>query len=542
MDFYLLIAGLVCILSIIGGKFFNRIGVPGLLVFLGLGLLFGSDGLFRIPFENYGIMEKISTIALMFIMFYGGFGTNWKTARPVIFPSTLLATAGVVITALLTGVFAHWVLRCSLLEGLLLGAVVSSTDAASVFAILRQKQLNLSGGLAPILEIESGSNDPFAYLLTVVLLGIMGDSSGTSVPMVLFLQIFLGCLAGGSIGFLASFLMRRVRLSENGMQYLFVAAVVLLSYVLPVLGGGNGFLSVYITGIFMGNQKLPHKGELVHFFDGITGMMQLMLFFLLGLLAEPSRLPGILLAALLIALFLTFVSRPTAVFALTAPFSFSIREKIFLSMAGLRGAASIVFAIYVVIGDVSTKNDIFHIVFCIALLSVGIQGSILPWAARKLKLMDEEQDVNKTFSDYQQETGVTLLEIRVDEKSPWAEKTLKEIIFPPGMLAVMVRRGKTTMIPHGDTILHPDDLLVLSCLSYADTSDVKLQEVEIGEHHKWNGKKLRDLKLPRRQLVVMVERKGEYLIPDGNTEIMKRDVLVLCESRGLEKAEVEGTA
>lgn len=529
MEGILLMIAVVCILSVIGGKLSDKMGVPGLLAFILLGMLFGSDGLVRISFENYHMMEKISTIALMFIMFYGGFGTNMKEARPILAPAILLSTAGVIVTALITGVFASWVLKCSIWEGMLVGAVVSSTDAASVFAILRLKNLNLVGGLASILEIESGSNDPFSYMMTTIILGIMSSSLGDAPALAVLAQIIFGLAGGALIGYLATLVLKNVHLADDNMHYLFLLSVVLLSYVLPVFVGGNGFLSVYIAGVWIGNHKFPQKVDLVHFFDGLTKAMQLLLFFLLGLLANPSQFSGIFIPALLITAFLMFVARPTALFGLLLPFRFNFRQKLFLSFAGLRGAASIVFAIYTVISDAYTKNDIFHIVFCIAIFSVGIQGTLLPQVAKKLNLLDESSDVKKTFNDYQKDTDMNLIELRPSKGNPWIGKSFREISMPEGMLAVMVKRDKRTFIPNGNTVIQEKDRIIISCLNYVDHSQLSLYEEEITKKHKWRDQLVRQISISKGQLIVLIHRGSSYLIPDGNTKLELGNTLVICK-------------
>lgn len=529
MEKFLLVAVAVCVLSIIGSKISGKMGISGLLVFLFLGMLFGIESPFHIAFNDYHITERISTIALIFIMFYGGFGTNYKVAKPVMVPSVVLSTAGVFFTALITGAFAHWILKCSLLEGILLGSVVASTDAASVFSILRLKNLNLTGGLASVLEIESGSNDPFAYLMTNIILGVMTASGNENIALSIFLQIVLGVLGGLFVGKFSSVFLKKMNLEETGMHYVFMIASAMAAYAIPAYLGGNGFLSVYLAGIFIGNQKIPQKVQLVHFFDGITGIMQIILFFLLGLLAAPFQFRITMLSALLVAVVLTVIARPIVIFGLLAPFQFTGKQKLFLSFAGLRGAASIVFAIYTVISSAEMKNDLFHIVVCIAILSVGIQGTLLPWLAEKLDLIDKNSDVHKTFNDYQQDTDMNLIGMRLKTNHPWIGKMLRDVSMPVGMLAVMIKRGDQTFIPHGDTTILADDMVVVSCLNYVDNSEIKLREIDITKKHKWKGKTINRLGLPKDRLIVMMKRGEEYLIPDGNTRIEQGDTLVICE-------------
>src|SRR5699024_6837866 len=249
----------------------NRLGVPALLAFLFLGMLFGSDGLFKIPFEDYAFADQVSTVALLFILFYGGFGTNWRAARPAPAPAILLSCLRTVRTAVVSGLFCHFVVGMPLLAGLLCGAVLGSTVAASVFAILRARKLALKENTASLLEVESGSNDPFAYMLTAVLLTAMesGITPG-SVAGLLARQLLFGLAFGFGVGWLACKLLHRVPLGNNGFDTLFVVAVALLSYAAPAALGGNGFLSVYITGILLGNSEIRNKAVLVPFFDGVT--------------------------------------------------------------------------------------------------------------------------------------------------------------------------------------------------------------------------------------------------------------------------------
>ena len=293
---------LLCAVIIFACVGFNRLsfrlGFPALLAFLFLGMLFGSDGIARIPFDDYAFADQISTVALLFIMFYGGFGTNWKAARPVAVQSILLSSLGTVLTAVLAGLFCHLALGMSLLEGLLCGAVLGSTDAASVFSILRSRKLALKDNTDSMLEVESGSNDPFAYMLTAVLL--TAKESGitpASVASLLARQLLFGLAFGFGVGLAALWLFRRMRLGAGGFDTLFVVGVALVSYAAPAMLGGNGFLSVYITGILLGNGDIPNKPTLVPFFDGVTSMMQMVLFFLLGLLSFPSQMPAVLLPA-----------------------------------------------------------------------------------------------------------------------------------------------------------------------------------------------------------------------------------------------------
>ena len=343
----MIISSLVLLISITSSKVLYKFGVPILLIFIGLGMIFGSDGIVGIYFSDYELTKEISSIALVIIMFYGGFGTNWSMAKPSALQSILMSTLGVIITATLTGLFSHIVLKITLLEGLLIGAVVASTDAASVFAILRSQKLNLKGSLAPLLEVESGSNDPVAYMATLSILLLM-DNKGISTlfPMVIK-QIVFGLLVGILLAKCTIFFIKNLKFEIKGFYPIFILAIAILSYSLSESLGGNGYLSVYMSGIIIGNSShLPYKKSLFQFFDCISWIMQIVLFFMLGLLSFPSKFINIIGISVSISIFMILVARPVATFITLYPFKYSIKEKLFISWVGLRGAASIVFAIY----------------------------------------------------------------------------------------------------------------------------------------------------------------------------------------------------
>ena len=309
MSVYILIGALIILICLGLNKVSNKVGLPTLLLFIFLGMLFGSDGIFKIPFEDYVIAEKICSTALIFIMFYGGFGTNWNKAKPVAVKSILLSSLGVILTSLIVGIFCYYVLKFGFLESMLMGAVISSTDAASVFSILRYKKLNLKYNTASLLEIESGSNDPCSNILTIIILSFMNiQSSDTNILYLIFSQVVYGIILGVIIALIAGYILSKFKTSTNGFDSIFVFSIALLSYSSAMLIGGNGYLSTYITGIILGNKPINNKKSLVNFFDGITGLMQILIFFLLGLLSFPSQLPSIFIPALAISIIFCFVN------------------------------------------------------------------------------------------------------------------------------------------------------------------------------------------------------------------------------------------
>ncbi len=524
----LILAGLVILCCVFFNKISHKIGLPVLLLFIFIGMLFGSDGLFKIQFDNYMFAEQICSVALIAIIFYGGFGTKWSVAKRVAPQSLLLSTVGVVCTALLTGVFCYYVLRFDFWEGLLIGSVLSSTDAASVFSVLRSKKLNLKHHTASVLELESGSNDPCAYMLTILVLSVMrGQTAGDAFAYALFAQIFFGVIFGVIIALVARFVLLYVHFETSGFDAIFVAGVAILSYALPSFLGGNGYLSAYIVGIVLGNTRLTNKKPLVHFFDGITVFMQILVFFLLGLLATPSQIPAVLLPAAAIALFLTFIARPVAVFCLMKPFGASWGQLGVTAWAGLRGATSIVFAIMAHIDEAYTKSDVFHITFCIVLISIGLQGTLLPWISKRLHMIDNRENVMKTFNDYTDETQVQFIRISISERNAWANKRIRDVVMPQGLLVALILHKGKRIVPSGNTYIHPGDVLILSGEGYFDDNHLMLSEIHISDEHEWNGKSIAELGIAPESLIVLMKRKGKTVIPHGSLKLRDGDVLVV---------------
>ncbi len=527
MPIYLLIIASVMFLCVVLNKISSKLGIPMLLAFILLGMVFGSDGIFKIHFDDYDLAEKVCSVALIFIMFYGGFGTNWEEAKPIAVKATLLSSLGVVMTAGIVGLFCHFALRINWLESLLIGSVISSTDAASVFYILRSKRLNLKYNTASLLEVESGSNDPFSFMLTAIMISIISGKSGEgSIAYLIFAQLTYSILFGVVLAILFSFLLERIHFTSAGFDAIFVTAIAIIAFALPAAIGGNGYLSAYIVGIVLGNRRIRNKRTLVPFFDGINGLMQIVIFFLLGLLSFPSRIPQVMLISFFIAIFLTFVARPIVVFAILAPFKSKVSQMLIVSWAGLRGAASIVFAVMVMMG-VKTENDIFHIVFCVVLFSILLQGSLLPFLSKKFGLIDVNADVMKTFSDYTDELPIRFIQVFLNEDHPWCGHPVKDIILPPDTLLVLIQRGEEKLVPKGSTILHSTDILVLSAKSPEATTRIVLTEKIVEEHDALIGKKIKEIKYSKTALIAVIVRNNEAIIPNGETVVEAKDLLVI---------------
>lgn len=527
----ILIAGII-VLCILAERVSCRFGMPALLLFMALGMAAGTDGILKIPFSNYALAQDLCTFALIFIMFFGGFGTNWKAAKPVAGRSILLSTIGVVVTAAVTALFCFYVLGFEPLDSFLVGAVLGSTDAASVFSILRSRNLNLKDGTASLLELESGSNDPAAYMMTMIGIMLMeAGSMGTgeliaTVGKMLFLQISFGLIVGIAMAGAAFFVFTKTKAVGEELYEIFLVAAALLAFAGAEQLGGNGFLSVYLFGILLGNSQMPQKAEMVRFFNSITGLAQIFLFFLLGLLAFPHRIPEVFIPGLLVALCLTFLARPLAVFLILKPFACSGKQCLLIAFAGLRGAASIVFAAMVTAAADGMDLDVFHIVFLVSLLSVAFQGSLLPLVAGKLDMVDAEGDVRKTFNDYQEEASMTLMRIYIPAGHRWENKTMRQVVLPPDSLALMVRRGEETIVPKGDTEILAGDSVILSIPTCNVDADISLQEILLDKQHPWCGKSIRELDLPEHILIAMVKRGEETIIPNGDTVLLAQDIVV----------------
>lgn len=524
----LLLASLILICFIVLSRLSDRLRIPMLLGFIVFGLLLGNVPSARLFFSNYDLTETICSCALILVMFYGGFGTSWKHARKVAVPAALLASVGTVMTALLCGLFCHFALRMPLLEGLLVGSLLSSTDAASVFSILRTQKLNLKGGADSLLEVESGSNDPFAYMLMLIVLTLMkGEASVGSIVLMLVLQVGVG-IACGLLVFAFSKIWKYIGTPIEGFRTVFVLALALLAYSLASVLQGNGYLAVYLFGILLGNSRLQGKKELVHFFDGFSALMQMIIFFFLGLLARPSSVLAFLPVSFAVFLFLSVVARPAAVFSVLAFFRQSVPQKTLISFAGLRGAASIVFAIMATVDDAPFQADVFHIVTGVVLFSLVIQGSLLPWAARKLDMVDATHNVMRTFNDYSRQADLQFSSIEIQKDSAWENMRLSDLRFPQGMAVAVIYRNRQPLVPSGDTEILEQDQLILTTIPYHSAADLLDSEVvETGDER--IGKALSELgsQVPK---LVCLGRNGEFLIPNGETVLQEDDTLVFAKS------------
>jgi cell volume regulation protein A len=460
LDLTLLAVAVLIVLSVLASRASGRLGVPALVVFLAVGMLAGSEGPGGIPFDDPLLAQWIGTIALAYILFAGGLDTHWSLVRPVAPQALILATVGVVLTASLVGWFAHLVLDITLLEGFLLGSIVSSTDAAAVFAVLRARGVHIAPRLRGMLELESGSNDPMAVFLTVSAIAMLQQPGGS--PWRFFFefvqQMTLGCAVGAALGWLAVKVINRIDLDYDGLYTVLTLGWVLLTYAAAAVVGGNGFLAVYVAGLLMGARRFLHKRKLIRFHDGVAWLMQVTMFLALGLLVFPSRLPAVAGWSLLIALFLMFVARPVAVFATMLGRSFNVREKAFIGWVGLRGAVPIVLATFPINAGVQQSGTLFNIVFFIVLTSVLLQGTTLPNVARLLKLDFGLSEIDPALPLRRESELVTLV---VAPDSVAAGDRIVHLPFPPDSLVLLVHREGGFFVPDGRTVIEPGDKLVV---------------------------------------------------------------------------------
>ncbi len=465
IDQALLMASILIFISLIAGKTSYRFGVPVLLFFLTIGMLAGSEGVGGIYFDDHKLAQVIGIIALNFILFSGGFETDWKSIKPIVWHGVSLSTLGVLLTAAFVGVFIHAVTDFSLYEGLLLGSIVSSTDSAAVFSILRSKNLALKGSLRPTLELESGSNDPMAYALTITFTQLVANPDTSPVAMVpVFLkQILIGIMFGFVIGFVGAKLFNRIRLDYEGMYPVLMIAIMLFSFSATGAFGGNGFMAVYLAAVILGNQDLIHKRQIIRWFDGVAWFMQITLFVTLGLLVFPSQLLPIVGIGLGMAAFLMIVARPLSVWLSLLFFRGRRRGKIFISWVGLRGAVPIVFATFPLLAGVAKAQMIFNIVFFVSVTSVVIQGTTVPLVARRLRLLLPQHVKRRTHADIELSDTVKseLVEIQLPEDSPVAGRQVVEVGFPNTATISVIKRNGKYLTPNGFTVLEEGDTLLI---------------------------------------------------------------------------------
>ena len=467
----IIVVSVLLLVSVLASKTANRTGLPLLTLFLLIGMLAGQDGILKISFNNPETAQFLGIIALCFILYSGGLDTKFDQIKPVVWRGVTLSTMGVLITAVCLGTFVYWLTDFGWLESLLLGSIVSSTDAAAVFAIFRSKNTGLKRNLRPMLELESGSNDPMAYFLTLTFISLIKQPESSVWLMVpMFLKgMTLGAVMGFFIGKLTVSIINRVNLYVEGLYPVLTIAMMLFSYSFTELIGGNGFLAIYISGLVVGNSNFIHKRSLLKFYDGFAWLMQILMFITLGLLVFPSQMVPIIGVGLLISVFLMLVARPIAMILCLLPFRIYYKDLTFISWVGLKGAVPIIFAIYPVVENIPQADTIFHIVFFTTLTSLLLQGTTLFNTAKWLNLAIPEGKAKKIILEFDSETTKSVLkELVVSPNFRCANQSIVDLELPKTALIVMIERDDKYFTPNGSTIIEPGDRLTVLADSKAN--------------------------------------------------------------------------
>lgn len=461
-DNILLLGSLLVIISVFASKS-NKFGIPSMLLFLGVGMLAGSDGIGGIFFYDTHIAKLIGIIALILILFSGGLDTRYSDVKPIMWQGIALSTLGVLLTSVFVGIFVKLTTNLSIYEGLLLGSIISSTDAASVFTILRSKNSGLKGNIRPLLEFESGSNDPMAYFLTIFYIFLIqnqGASFIDTLPL-FFKQFVLGGAFGLFMGYAIHRIFTKIKLDFDGLYSVLLLACALLTFSFSDFIGGNGFLSVYIAAVILGNKEFIHKRSLTKHFDGQAWLMQIIMFLALGLLIFPKQLLPLTGIGIIIALFTILVARPLAVFISLARSSFNMRAKLFISWVGLRGAVPVILAIYALDADIPNSTLIFNLVFFISAISVLIQGTSIPWVAKLLKLSVPVSIRKRSTLDSELANKVKSIMIEIEVKPGFncINKSIIDLSIPKGNIISMISREDSYIQPEGNTVIREGDKL-----------------------------------------------------------------------------------
>lgn len=463
IDQIILLSAVLILLGILSSKISARLGLPMLVLFLLIGMLAGEDGLGRIAFNNPASAHAIGTLALVLILFDGGLQTPLTAVRQVWKPASALASVGVFLTALLTGFAASLILPITTIEGLLLGAIVGSTDAAAVFSLLRNAGIHLNKRIKSTLEIESASNDPMAIFLTIGIIEIIVNDIplGFNLVQLFVLQMGGGAIIGGIIGYLAIRLLKTINLQANGLYSILVTTAGLLSFGLAANLGGSGFLAVYICGVLIGNQQFAFRQTTFLFHDGLAWLAQITMFVMLGLLITPSSLLEIWWQALLVAIVLTVIARPLAVIPILKLFNFNLREITLISWVGLRGSVPIILAIFPLMFGLESAPLIFNVVFFVVLISATIQGSSLPWVARKLKLIEPAPTMPAATLEITTlgDVDAEIVEYTLNDNSRAHNRRLSRMALPEGVVVAMITRDDNVIPPRGSTVLQANDHL-----------------------------------------------------------------------------------
>lgn len=517
VDTTILISSVLLLLGVLSSKFSARLGMPALVMFLGLGMLAGSEGIGGIEFEDYSLAYAIGTLVLAIILFSGGLATPMSAIRDSWRPAGLLATVGVLLTALITGAAASWILGIPLAQGLLLGSIVGSTDASAVFSILRAGGIHIRRSLSDTLEVESASNDPMAIFLTLGMVQYLTGElqGGLGLVQLLLQQVLIGLGLGVTVGWVAIWGLRKIRLGVAGLYPVLAMAFGLMSYGLAADLGGSGFLATFLTGLVIGNQRTPFLRGIQSFHDATAGLCQIVMFILLGLLSFPLRLPPLVVPGLLIAVGLMVVARPLAVYLCLLGKRFNVREKLFLSWVGLKGAVPITLAIFPLMAQIDGATMIFDVVFFVVLVSAVVQGSSMNWMAQRLNLSvppRRESPVTLEISSLH-EIDADIVDYYIDANTRVAGKSIRELALPEEVVVALVVRRNQSRLPKGSFRIEAGDHVLL--VVHRDVRKVVDRIFARTRADKTTGMPAHLLEFPLRGSVQVREFEETYGIPLG---------------------------
>ncbi|OQZ03407.1 MAG: K+/H+ antiporter [Candidatus Brocadia sp. UTAMX1] len=461
----LLLVAVLIFVSVISSKLSDKFGIPILLLFLTIGMLAGSEGIGGIYFDNAQLAKSIGVVALIFIIFSGGFDTKWKDTQSVILPGAVLSTAGVLMTAIFTGLFAVYILKFSLMEGMLLGSIVSSTDAPAVFSILRSKRISLKPPLKPLLEFESGSNDPMAIFLTIGFISVLTVKNVGIIALIpkFMLDMSVGALIGYFMSKFILFFIIRLKLGYEGLYPVMMISFVLLTYVIAFFLNGNGILAVYIAGLMLGKSEFPNKKMIIRFHDGLAWLAQIVMFVTLGLLVFPSHIAPLIGAGFLLTFLLMVIARPVSVLLCLLPFKMDMRKKVMVAWVGLRGSVPIILATFPFVAGIPQADTIFNIVFFVVIMSVFIQGTSIPILSKILKLSVPLTNQTNYPIEFEKTAALDaeMIDVIVPFDSEVVGKMIGDLDIPEKCLIILIGRGGKFVIPSGDIIIESGDVLLV---------------------------------------------------------------------------------
>ncbi|WP_302163193.1 potassium/proton antiporter [uncultured Fusobacterium sp.] len=463
MDYKILTCGILLLISLLSIRVTKKVQVPLLILFLFIGIAAGSEGIGGIYFDDAKITQDIGNVALLFILFAGALETKKSDATMALYPSGILATAGVFFTAILAALIAYVLTSLNLKESLLFGAIVSSTDAAAVISMLGGS--NLKKKIRTVIEIESGSNDPMAYALILFILSMFGTGEKTSIfwgVIFLFRQIIFGALMGIIFGKISLPLGKILKIEREEFLTIHLIAMLFICFAGTNLIGGNGFLAIYLMGILVGNEHFDFRMNCIKNMRVASWLMQITMFIILGLLVFPSQLKAVVIRGSILAIMITIVARMAVVFALMSPFKYTKKEKFFMSWAGLKGAVPIIFSTNAITAGIENSQVIFNMVFYMVVFSVMIQGMTLKPLAKYLGLLDPVSEADADTIDLEELEELSLKKLYLDRKSEYINKEIRELNLPKSMHIISIRRGDEDITPRGDVILKAGDKILFS--------------------------------------------------------------------------------